>query len=860
MSSTTGESALVMGLADPAAELATVGGKGASLARLAAAGLPVPPGFHVTTTAYVDFAARLHDAVLAAMGEVDADTPATFETASARIRALFAGHEMPQRTAEAIAKAYAELGGDDVAVAVRSSATAEDLPDMSFAGQQDTYLNVRGQAALLEAVRRCWASLWTARAIGYRARNGIAPDGIGLAVVVQELVAADAAGVMFTADPVTGSRDTVLVNAAWGLGEAVVGGQVTPDAYAVDRSSTAVVRSDVADKTVMTVRTDTGTEERPVPEDRRAQRVLADDQVVRLAGIGLRIEALYGVPMDVEWAMRDGSCYVVQARPITNLGSAGAPTETWNDSLDGDYLWSNGNVGEAIPDVMTPISWSFIKIFFDHAMPTSSVPGYLGYGRIGGRFYMNLSMAAALAGAVGISMKRFRTLTEPVFGKLPPGVEIPRVPLPRLRLLRLLVPRAVRLTGDVRRHRGRLPEYLASAAERSERLRARIAAVGDPCALADMWRAEIEPYLVEASTMLAVGTRSGGVAVLNAPKRLRRLVGEADATALVSGQRPGEANLASLGQLVGLAQLARGEIDRATFARRYGHRSVHEFEVSYARPGEDPAWIDRQLAAVRAQEHGVDELLARQEAARAAAWERLAHRRPRDVARARRWVAQWAKVARARENTRSEVIRSFWVLRAYVLRAAELTGRGDDLFFLSLEELLDVLRGSPAALAAVPGRRATYEHYRSLPAYPALIRGRFDPDRWAADPDRRTDFYDVSGPQAPVSDTVTGFPGAAGVVEGVARVVPRVEDADELAAGEVLVTTVTNIGWTPVFPRAAAVVTDVGAPLSHAAIVARELGIPAVVGCGNATMRLHTGDRVRVDGGRGTVEVLAPGG
>ena len=159
----------------------------------------------------------------------------------------------------------------------------------------------------------------------------------------------------------------------------------------------------------------------------------------------------------------------------------------------------------------------------------------------------------------------------------------------------------------------------------------------------------------------------------------------------------------------------------------------------------------------------------------------------------------------------------------------------------------------------MPGRRATYELYRGLPTYPTLIRGRFDPVRWAADPGRRTDYYDEHAAGAPASDTVTGFAGAPGVVEGIARVISQAEDAGQLGDGEILVTTVTNIGWTPVFPRAAAVVTDVGAPLSHAAIVARELGIPAVVGCGNATMRLRSGDRIRVDGGRGTVQVLRRG-
>jgi pyruvate,water dikinase len=201
-----------------------------------------------------------------------------------------------------------------------------------------------------------------------------------------------------------------------------------------------------------------------------------------------------------------------------------------------------------------------------------------------------------------------------------------------------------------------------------------------------------------------------------------------------------------------------------------------------------------------------------------------------------------------------------WVARTWVLRAGELTGHGDDLFYLELPEIFGLLRGERAPLDRVPARRAVYETYTALPSYPTLIRGRFDPMLWAADPDRRVDYYDEHAAAATaigVEDAITGFPGAAGVVEGTARVLRTPEDGGQLGDGEILVTTVTNIGWTPIFPRAGAVVTDVGAPLSHAAIVARELGIPAVVGCGNATTRLRSGDRVRVDGGAGTVEVLA---
>ncbi|MEU4103447.1 PEP-utilizing enzyme [Streptomyces tanashiensis] len=213
--------------------------------------------------------------------------------------------------------------------------------------------------------------------------------------------------------------------------------------------------------------------------------------------------------------------------------------------------------------------------------------------------------------------------------------------------------------------------------------------------------------------------------------------------------------------------------------------------------------------------------------------------------------------ARLREAARTEVARVFWLLRTFVLRAGELSGAGDELFFLSREEILTVLGGDRTPLAAVPARRAAYEGYRALPTYPTLIRGEFDPQTWAADPNRRADLFDAQD-ATPATDTVAGSPASGGVVEGIARVVATVEEGEVIRPGEILVTTVTNIGWTPLFTRISAIVTDVGANLSHASIVARELGIPAVVGCGNATTRIRTGDRIRVDGGRGTVDVLEP--
>ncbi len=351
----------VLALDDASATLEMVGGKGASLARMAAAGLPVPPGFHITTAAYRRFVTEngLQEQILAAVSAVTPDQPATLEEASRQIARLFAQSAMPDEIAEAIRQAYAELGGGDLPVAVRSSATAEDLPELSFAGQQETYLNMHGEAMVLDAVKRCWASLWTARAIGYRARHGIAQEEVSLAVVVQELVPADAAGILFTANPLTGARDQVMINAAWGLGEAIVGGQVTPDTVVVDKVSGAITTQEVTEKDVMTVRTQSGTREEPVPAERRTQAVLSPTQAAELAHLGVQIEDLYGQPMDIEWVLQDGHVSVVQARPITALPAASAGSQVtraaeWKlPNPKGVYY--RASVIELLPDPLSPL-------------------------------------------------------------------------------------------------------------------------------------------------------------------------------------------------------------------------------------------------------------------------------------------------------------------------------------------------------------------------------------------------------------------------------------------------------------------------------------------------------------------------
>jgi phosphohistidine swiveling domain-containing protein len=813
--------AFILRLDDSAADLPTAGGKGASLARLAIAGVPVPPGFHVTTHAYRAFVAAdgLSAQITALLRDVDPADPAAAALAAADIGRAFAAREISPEIASAIRDAYAGLG----AVAVRSSATAEDLPEMSFAGQHDTFLNIAGPDAVLDAVKRCWASLWTARAIAYRARNGIAAADVALAVVVQELVAAKSAGVLFTADPLTGDRDQLVINAAWGLGEALVGGQVTPDSYVVARGG-ALISSDISSKTVMTVRTPTGTREEPVPDELRDEPVLSAAEAATLARLGERVENLYGVPMDVEWAVHDGQFVVLQARPITYLP---VEREVWNDSLLGDYLWTNGNVSEAVPSVMTPVTWSVIQAL---AMPP--IAGHPTSGNIGGRFYLNLTTSMAIGRAFGMD-KAIRQANEQIFGRI--EVEVPPLPMSRLALIKAALPVVLLFVRQGRDYRRNLANLLATTPALCEELTARIARTATPAELLALWRSDVDKLLRVVCQTLDVGARQIGAAKLG--PYLTGLVGEADATTLLTGSG---AALASLGPVLGLARLRRGEISAEEYARAWGHRGPDEYELSVPRPGDDPDWLSRQRDSF---DGAPEKLLEARAEARAEAWKRLAGKHPGKAPKIRRKLDKALETAQARERARSEMVRTFRVFRAFVLRAGALTGHGDDLFFLRLEEILAVLGGS-GSVEPVAARRAAYEYYKSLPGYPAMIRGRFDPEAARPEPASGTDLK--------------GFPGAAGIIDGTARVVFTVEEAESLRPGEILVTTVTNIGWTPLFPRAAAVVTDVGAPLSHAAIVARELGVPAVVGCGNATTRLSTGDRIRVDGAAGTVLLLSP--
>ncbi len=778
----------------PEAEQRT-GGKGGMLATLFRHGYPVPPGFVVLPQA-------------------------------------FAGETLVPEGRDAALQAASQLeAGGATRFAVRSSALGEDSASASFAGSYESLLDVRLEAIpqAIEAVR---ASRHNERARQYASALRLPPTP-EMAVVVQQMVDARISGVLFTADPVSGSRERMAGNYTQGPGDRLVSGEVDGQPFELSRQN--------------------GRLEMPagIPPD--SSLVAHAEKLFELGG---RLESALGMPQDIEWAIDQDGLHLLQARPITHLAGHNPVTGEWNDSRLGDYLWTSTNFGEALPDVMTPLTWSAMQVFFRVnrvGIESEALP--MG-GNIGGRLYMNISLAATFLTALGIPEEKMRHLAAETFGEIPEQIEIPRLVPSRWETLRRWLPNALRRMRLVAGLKRQVPSFICETPQKSAQLKNLIAEADSAPALRNVWQSHLEPLLEHSMLMLAAGTSDYKNLSRKLRTRLSRMVGDGETNALMSGLHPRD-DLASLGPLVGLTRVREGEITRQEFAALYGHRGPSEFELSIPTAGEFPELLDGQLSEISRNPVSAAALTAAKHEQHTAAWKRLASAFPNQASRLQRDLARLSRASRTREAVRAEVVRSYRLLRPYALRAAMFTGIGEDVFFLSLEEVEALLAGDRTALAFVEQRKKSYERYRSLPPYPPIIRGRFEPEQWASDPRRRSDIFDPSLESiSPDSERLRGFAGSPGIVEGPARVLESPDQGAALLPGEILVANTTNIGWTPLFPRAAAIVTDVGAPLSHAAIVARELGIPAVVGTGSATMRLRTGDRLRVNGGKGTVELL----
>lgn len=814
---------LILPIDSPASTLATAGGKGASLSQLAREGFPVPAGFLIATAAYLAFVRDndLQERVVALAGS-GAETD--FEDASAAIRQLFERECIPPKVAGAIHRAYAALFPEAEApapLAVRSSATAEDLPGASFAGQQETYLNVRGERALLEAVKRCWSSLWTARAMAYRARQGIDPATVSLAVVVQALVPADAAGVLFTANPLTGARDEVVISAAWGLGEAIVGGQVTPDHVIADKASGAIRQMEIAEKTVMTAPTSTGTAERPVAADRRRAPVLDAAQVARLATLAGAVESSFGAPQDIEWCLAGDRLWIVQSRPITAL-----PPEPvdWASPVPGAKWIKDLQAAEWATEPLSPLgaTTTFATMVADRQrrLPMQRSPWS---ALINGWLYVRADFRLAwLAPAAGVGAVLAVSIVTGALARTLDGRRRMRGTWPRrLALLDSLEQTDLgKLSADELRARAdRLLEELGS------------------------WWWEVTLY---AAVALVAEQLLGRVGVPGLPDPAVLFRG--NDSLLLEGER-------ALRRAAGT-----GEVD--DYLSRFGH-FVESADPIHPTLRESPDLLAQSLAAARFAVSDPDERLARIRRERTDAEGIVRVRRGPRGRLARGLLRLGQGYAAGVDDSVFHLQRVLALLRGTFVEAgrrlarAGAVERAADVFYLERGELW----APPADLRErVDERRVLRERRRRL-APPPYVPPLSDP-AWARD--RLWKLFSSAlgatvlarGAQEREGRRVlVGTPGSPGRARGTARIIAGPTDFHRFQPGDVLVAHTTTPVWTPLLNVASAAVTEVGGPFSHAAIVSREFGIPLVNGALDATHVIVDGAPVVVDGSAGIVEL-----
>ncbi len=856
-----------------------VGGKGANLGELSRLeGIRVPDGFCVSTEAYqrvVRSAPKVGD-LLDRLSLLKAEDRGELRQLSAELRRTIEGIAIPEDIQEAIARCLSRLGARE-AYAVRSSATAEDLPSASFAGQQDTFLNVIGEAAILKHVSRCWASLFTERAVAYRREHGFDQRRVRMAVVVQKMLLPQAAGILFTADPVTGNRKVTSIEATFGLGEALVSGLVSADGYAVRGSE--IIAKTIATKQLATrAAQHGGTEQRALEPEQKHQQVLTDAQIVRLARLGRQIEAHFAEPQDIEWCLVGDELFVVQSRPITSL----YPIPEADGGGNRVYL----SVGhqQMMTDPMKPLGLSLFQLTAGRPMHAA-----------GGRLFVDVTPQLASTASRGVlldAMGRHDPLMKAALMTLiergdfiessaaqpgAPGAPGPGPGKP-----------AMSPAGSPAQleHDPTTPADLIARSQASIAALQRNIQTKSGTDLLDFILEDIQllkQSLIDPRSFAAIMAGINAATWLN--DRMQEWLGEKNAADTLSQSAPNnvtsQMGLALLdvadavrpypevvaylqgakdeGFLEGLLPLAGGrqahDAIRA-YLDEYGMRCAGEIDVTRTRWREAPTTLVPLLlgnvknfepgAARRRFEQGrreatqkEQELLGRLQ--RLPDGEQKAMETQRMIARLRNFIGY-------REYPKYGIVSRYFVYKQALLAEAErLVQRGviherQDIYYLTFQELREVVRTHELDDQLISQRKAEHERHQKLTPPRVLT----------SDGESVAGAYERADLPA---GALVGLAVSAGVVERRARVLSSMADA-ELEAGDILITSFTDPSWTPLFVSIAGLVTEVGGLMTHGAVIAREYGLPAVVGVQNATRSIKDGQRIRVHGTDGYVEIL----
>ncbi len=857
-------------------KLMLVGGKGANLGELSRIeGIHVPDGFCLSTEAFQRIIRETPsiNELLDQLSLLKVEEREKISGLSAKMRRVIEGTAIPEDIQEEISR-FLSLSGENNAWAVRSSATAEDLPTASFAGQQETYLNIIGKEAILKHISKCWASLFTDRAIIYRLQNGFDHRKVQLAVVVQKMVFPQVSGILFTADPVTSNRKVVSIDASFGLGEALVSGLVNADTYKV-RNGKIIDKKIASKKLALSTLKDGGTKERAIEPERQNRQALTDEQIVQLERTGRKIEEHFGCPQDIEWCLVDDTFFIVQSRPITTLYPIPEATDGEN------HVYISVGHQQMMTDAMKPLGISIWQL-------TAARPMY----QAGGRLFVDITQELASPVSRDILVNGLGQHDPLIKDALMTIIE-------RGDFIKTLA------DGKQEQRAGKSNKGVPPAGSQTD-------FDNDPAVVSDLIRRS-QSSIEELKQNIQ--TKSGSdlfdfilediqqlKKILFDPRSSRAIRAAMDAASWINENMKkwlGEQNVAdTLAQSVpnnitaemGLALLDVADAIRPypevieflqqgkdehfldelvkfdggqesrdairAFLNRYGMRGVGEIDITKTRWSEKPATlIPMILSNIRNFESGASKQKfeqGRQEALKKEQelLERL-QQLPDGEQKARetkRMIDLMRNFSGYREYPKYDIVSRYFVYKQALLKEAErlvqanVLREKEDIYYLTFEELREVVRTKKLDYQIISKRKDEYRFYEKLTP-PRVI---------TSDGEIVTGEYKRENlPPA----ALAGLPVSAGVIEGRARVILRMEDAD-LEDGDILVTSYTDPSWTPVFVSIKGLVTEVGGLMTHGAVIAREYGLPAVVGVENATRLIQDGQRIRVHGTEGYVEIL----